>query len=388
MASQEPRLDGTCKFNARKSRMTYDAPTTHSSLLPTHRIIRELERGMDHENEVEEEFGALISDDVQVDGTLANGDDIEVWKERLDEYRRRFHPDELGPYDIVVVLTGTNDLKIMLFPWLIVEEDKDLRKRQQGRGMIEDLQALIQTLNERMTRGMRNFSERAGRVSARIRGNTEEFESLIGSGTAHSHGSIPEASEITYSEPSTDEESEPSGTNDWTPHTPLFVLPAMPIRTSPSVRPVPLRWLTIPVFDRMEAKKRRLAKANPGEILWVKDPTIEAVIEYEEQQGAMWEQRCQEEVLLSLRYVRGGTGITAAMNEYYQTKSESFDTVNDPTPLFQRPGKPGTKIYCADRIHPNEAGYEYWGQHIANAIIADMKKRKKHSKHGNGHNLT
>jgi hypothetical protein len=338
---------------------------------------------MDHASETDEEYGACHScDDVEVIGTMANNDnDIEVWKEKLQHYRRRFDTDELGPYDIVVVVTGTNDLKIMLCPCLIMEQDRELRRRQPGGGFIEDLQALIQNLNERMKRGMRNFSERATRVSRRIRGNTEEFESLLDAGAVDSQAPVPETRKSALSEEALtldSDESERNGTSS--SRTPLFVLPAMPIRTSPSVRAVPLRWLTIPVFDQMEKKKRKLANANPGEILWVKDPSLQDVIEYEEQRGSLWEQRCQEEVLLSLRYIGGGDcgGIAEAMKKYYQNKSVSFDTVNDPTPLCERAGKPGTRVYCADRIHPNEAGYECWARCIANAIVADMKKRKQH----------
>lgn len=343
-------------------------------------IIRELERGMYSENKVDLEYGACSSDDVEVDGILSGDKEIMVWRERLESYRRRFDPDELGPYDIVVVLTGTNDLKIMLFPWLIADEDRELRRRLPRGGFIEDLETLIHTLSDRMKRGMRNFSERAGRLATRLRGNTEEFESILDIEATGSEETIMEASETTFSrETLTDEEREPSRANTSRSRTPLFVLPAMPIRSSPTVRPIPLQWLTIPVFDRMEAKKRKLAKANPGECLWVKDPRLHDIISYEEQHGALWEQRSQEEVLLSLRYIRGGdcNGIKEAMKHYYQNTSDSFgDTVNDPTPLFQRRGKPGTKVFCADKIHPNEAGYELWALHIANAIIADMKKRR------------
>lgn len=340
---------------------------------------------MDHASEADEEYGACSCDDVEVIGTLATGNDIEVWKEKLKHYRRRFDTDELGPYDIVVVVTGTNDLKIMLCPCLIMEEDRELRRRQPGGGFIEDLQALIQNINERMKRGMRNFSERAERAARRIRGNTEEFESLLEAGAAESPTPVPETRKSALSEEALtigSDESERNGSTHWSrsSHTPLFVLPAMPIRTSPSIRAVPLRWLTIPVFDRMEAKKRKLANANLGLVLWVRDPSLEDVIQYEEQRGSVWEQRCQEEVLLSLRYIGGGDcgGIAEAMRKYYQNKSDSFDTVNDLTPLCEKPGKPGTRVYCADRIHPNEAGYEFWARCIANAIVADIKKRKQH----------
>lgn len=354
----------------------------YSLFSPECRIIRELEGGINDDNGVDMEYGACGSEDVEVEGTMAQGE-ILVWKDRLDKYRRRFDPsDELGPYDIVVVLTGTNDLKIMLFPCLIVEQDRELRRRQSSGGFIEDLQALIEALSDRMKQGMQNISERAGRVSRRIRGSTEDFESLLDTVAASSPVTVPESMEHTLSsEFSVDEQSERNRTKSWSPRTPLFVLPAMPIRTSPSIRPVPLRWPTVFVFDRMEAKKKKLAKANPDEMLWVKDPSLKDIIDYEEQHGSIWEQCKQVEVLLSLRCVRGGAAITAAMREYYQTKGESFDPVNDPKPLCQRPGKPGTKVYCADRIHPNEEGYAFWGHNIANAIIVHMK-RNKASLHG------
>lgn len=337
---------------------------------------------MYNESDEDEEYGACSCDTVEVDGTLTENimGDLELWKTRLERYRRRFNPNELGPYDIVVVLTGTNDLKIMLCPCLIVEEDRELRRRNRGGGLIEDLTALIQNISARMRRGMRNFSERATRFSLRVRGNTEELESMLDSEAASSERSptlVTAVSDDTSCFGDDNESCNP--TNGWSHHqhqTPLFVLPAMPIRTSPSVRPIPLRWLTIPFFDMMEAKKRKLASRCPGELLWVRDPSLKQLIEYEEERGVLWEQKNREEILLSLRHIKGGDcgEITEAMHEYYQNRSGSFDYS---TPLFQRPGTPGTKVFSADRIHPNEAGYELWARHIAIAIVADMKKRKQ-----------
>lgn len=345
-------------------------------------IIRTLERGMNAENEAEVEYGACNCDDTHVDGEVTDQNEIMMWRERLQDYRQRFDPNELGPYDFVIVLTGTNDLKIMLFPYLITEEDRELRNRRRSAGLTEDLQALIQTISDRMKRGMQNISERAGRMSRRIRGNTEEFESLVDIDSRKSPKTVPELSDMTFPDATLSDDEERTRWNGRScpTRTPLFVLPAMPIRSSPSIRKIPLRWLTIPVFDRMEAKKRKLAAVNP-DILWVDDPSLETVIEYGEHQGALWEQHRQAEILLSLRCIRGGecSEITEAMRHYYAKEIHSNGAVNDTSTLRclpVRPPKPdGTKLFCGDRIHPNEAGYECWGLHIANAIVADMKTR-------------
>ena len=350
-------------------------------------IIRTLERGMDAENEAELEYGACNCDDTHVAGILTDQNQIMVWRKRLQDYRERFDQNELGPYDFVIVLTGTNDLKIMLFPYLITEEDRELRNRQRSEGLIEDLQTLIQTISDRMKRGMQNMSERAGRMSRRllVRGSTEEFESLVDVDSRISPNTVPELSDMTFPDATLSDDEERTSWNGRSyPTRPLFVLPAMPIRSSPSIRKIPLRWLTIPVFDRMEAKKRKLAAANP-DILWVDDPSIETVIEYGEHQGALWEQHSHVEIVLSLRYIRDRecSEITEAMRHYYAKDIDLNEAVNDTSTLHcvpLRPPKPdGTKLFCGDRIHPNETGYECWGLHIANAIIADMKTRKTRS---------
>ncbi len=338
-------------------------------------IIRTLERGMDVENETELEYGACNCDDTHMDGVLMDKNQIMAWRKRLRDYREQFDSNELGPYDFVVVLTGTNDLKIMLFPYLITEEDREFRNLRQSEGLIEDLQALIQTISDRMKRGMQNISERAGRMSRRFRGSTEELESLVDVNSRISPNTVPELATL-----GDDEERTIWNGRSHPTRTPLFVLPAMPIRSSPSIRKIPLRWLTIPVFDSMEAKKRKLAAAHP-DILWVDDPTLGSIIEYGEHQGVLWEQHNQAEILLSLRYIRDRecSDITEAMRTYYAKENDLNEAVNDPSPqhcLPLRPLKPdGTKLFCGDRIHPNENGYECWGIHIANAIVTDMKTR-------------
>jgi hypothetical protein len=76
----------------------------------------------------------------------------------------------LGPYDIIIVVTATNNLKIMLFPFLIVEEDRELRRqtKKQG-GFIDDLQQLMRILNERMEQGILQTIEKIEAAAETLR---------------------------------------------------------------------------------------------------------------------------------------------------------------------------------------------------------------------------
>jgi lysophospholipase L1-like esterase len=138
-------------------------------------IVRELERGVSTPdtpayNGVEDAMDAAASSssspsDKQPisrqsssasssDGSYAISDppDAAAWRGRLTAHRKRFNPDRLGPYDIVVVLTGSNDLKSAFFPFLLTGEDAEFRRQAQERGgnYNKELRRLVETLYDKM----------------------------------------------------------------------------------------------------------------------------------------------------------------------------------------------------------------------------------------------
>lgn len=71
---------------------------------------------------------------VAQDGT-PNDMALRQWKDNLARHRKRFNqPDVLGPYDVIVVMTGANDLKSAFFPFLLSGEDKEFRRQARERG--------------------------------------------------------------------------------------------------------------------------------------------------------------------------------------------------------------------------------------------------------------
>jgi hypothetical protein len=101
----------------------------------------------------------------------------------------------------------------------------------------------------------------------------------------------------------------------------------------------------------MDRLKKKFATSNPDDMLFVKDMPLQDVIEYEERHGRLWGLHSSDHLLLSMRDVRKGdcSGIESAMRKYYEDKNSFYDSMHDPHPLSDRPGTPGTKIFCVVR---------------------------------------
>ena len=292
-----------------------------------------------------------------------------AWRQKLDRYQKLFDPESLRPYDVVVLVTGTNDLKSMLLPFILDDEDRQLREQIKGRegGFIEDVRLFIQTLNakmeERVQKFRDNLEQQVEKTLQEIRDSVEElaiamdvdmddyFEQIIG----------PLDSTALQQPPTNSTES--SSSDGGLGFTRLFVLPAMPARALPSLRSmIPLRWLAIPVFDMMGRKKKQFARSNSDSVLFVEGPSFHDIVDYEEHRGPVWDRRSDEDVLLSLRDIgqEESDAIEEAMEKYYSSKDESF----------LEPGEPGAKSFCIDGIHPSEGGYTLWGEFIR--VLCDV----------------
>jgi len=303
---------------------------------------------------------------VQDDDSLLN----RAWTERLDRYRSLFDPQNLRPYDVVVLVTGTNDLKSTLLPFLLDNEDRRLREQIKGRegGFIEDVRLFMTTLNAKMERRVQkvreNLGQQVNKTLQDLRDTAEEISTAL---------EVPmddyleqifgPRDEVLSQTNSTTEERSSSVPADETDRdgegdiSALFVLPAMPARALPSLRrKIPLRWLAIPAFDAMDRKKKRLARLNRGSVLFVDGLSFQDIVEFEEHRGPIWEQRRHEDVLLSLRDIgqQESRDIEEAMEKYYNSRRKSF----------LEPGAPGTKFFSRDGIHPDVGAYTIWGEFV------------------------
>jgi hypothetical protein len=352
-------------------------------------------------------------EEISATAVAASAASMTIWRDLLHEHRKLFeHPEYLGPYDIAVVLTGPNDLKGAVFPFLLNGEDKELQRQAKERGGSYrlELRRLLETLNRKMQWG--NFQQFVSAAKESMREKMEEtMERIIITTTSSSIATKTltntTANEIAAAPPRTNEvqnqdenvqcqrideneqqQQEQRNTGD-KEHVPLIVLPGMPARALPLFQHVPLRWLAVPATDMMDMHKRHLAKSHPDQVLFVNAPTERELGSYvEELTTDLGDDDCSvagyschdETVLLALRDVkrRACRQAKGAMRSYYAKKAlgqKSTRTayMNNPfklirTHLLGFPPASHLKAFSPDGVHPNDMGYEFWGRHIANAI--------------------
>ena len=321
-----------------------------------------------------------------------------VWRERLAQHRKRFDPSALGPYDVVVVVTGSNDVKSEYFPFLLKGEDAEFWReaKERGGGYARELKRVLQTLDRGMRwqlQSIRDSVEAATETVLELAEETMERLGCPNGNVDHHHFSSSfreklearrEASqaalmgEITKEEMENDR-AEATRTN----HIPLVVLPGLPARALPLFRKAPLRWLAVPALDIHAMHQRSVALSHPGQVLFVPAPSIDDTATYEKCMGEFWKQRSEEDTVLALRDIRpkDGRRLERKMRDYYQAKDPRRPTGHglQTTGLgwfsswLTRAAAPGTSIFSVDRIHPTDDGYDFWGRYIASAIVREWK---------------
>ena len=291
-------------------------------------IVQELQRGMsnryraphikskyEHGDETDDS-----SDDLSTDGMSANArvDEecsiLKQWRNRLEDIRAT---DLDGPFDVVIVLTGANDVKATLFPFLMGREESRFLDAAQKRGSswTIELERILKCVRPRMS-------------------------SVAG---------------------------------------PLVVFPALPSSLLPIFRDVPVRWHAVPILGVMENFKKSLAETHE-DCVFVEAPSLDLSICFESQEGKYWDQRIREDTLLALRDVspQECAYITGTLRDYckrkgymplYKNEVKCQANIPDP-PLCKRFGHAdGSKLVFIDKVHANDEGFDFWGRYIADGIL-------------------
>jgi hypothetical protein len=388
-------------------------------------IVRELEQGVQlndvpmkrtgSQQEEEMQSCSDTDDSSSSDGSTSSksesmdSEEERIWRHRLKQHRRRFNltsgnDQALGPYDIVVVFTGSNDLKSAFFPFLLTGEDAEFRRQAKARGgnYTKELRRLLRTLNKQMQRSMQTIrysvEVATETVIERVEETMERITHPCSATKAHDHPSSSfrerlDARRSTQDsiQASDDDDSDDEQRDSTThPHNdysmqhqtqfPIVVLPGLPARALPIFRKAPLRWLAVPIVDILDMHKRGLAQSHPGEVVFVPPPSIDDLTEYENCRGEFWQQRSDEQIALCLRDVRKHEcrRIEADLRTYYQKKDLRIATgqgIIRKTPWSWRRPAPGSSIFSVDTIHPTDDGYDFWGRYIAKSIVQEWKQQ-------------
>jgi len=331
------------------------------------------------------------SDDSCSDQSYGDQEDLneetETWQERLRRERIQFDPNTLGPFDIAVVMTGSNDLKSAFFPFMLTGEDSEFRRQAQKRGGSygNELTRILEVLNHGMRVRLETLRESVEEATQRMRerlGSCDGVVQYASDSPAHRSSTAPvlqrRNSRATGTRSSGSAMSKIHREQGWIeepiqeeqrPQMPLIVLPGMPARTLPIFSSAPLRWLAIPTVKVMDSYKRRLANRHKGEVLFVEAPTIDQITEYLDERGEYWEGEQEDNVLLRLRDIkrRHARRIEADMHKHYAKAGESKQT---PKSHFD--------LISVDGIHPTDQGYRFWGRHIAHRIGREWTRKDRY----------
>jgi len=330
----------------------------------------------------------------------------------LKEHKIRFDPNILGPFDIAVVLTGSNDLKSAFFPFLLTGEDAEFRRQaqQRGGGYGKELTRILQVLNQRMRMRLQTLRESVEAATERVRESVDNIRERLGShdmnasslgdyGTSNcpaqsATSQRTDASARSIGAGDSDSSMQVEKTHfkensgfidsdgmDATSHThmslhsplfPMVVLPGMPARALPIFQTAPLRWLAVPIVDIMDSHKKKLARHHGGEVLFVDAPSCEAIAAYSCQSGIHWEDEMDDRLLLNLRGIKRKQArrIESDMQAYFSKKDQPKNP--ELLPLRRR----HHSMFSVDGIHPNDQGYDFWGRYIAQAIVEEWRRKQ------------
>lgn len=311
---------------------------------------------------------------------------LNQWKELLTQHRKRFdQPDSLGPYDVVVAMSGSNDLKSACFPFLLRGEDIEFRKqaRERGGNYTQELRRLLETLNDKMQRQLETIRFQMEVATETVLEKVGETFEYISPGSSNRLPSPSQRDENSRSALREDEPKQgPKNNHSWQPASgsrPLVVLPGMCARAVPSFQILPLKFLSIPSVDIMDMHKRNFAKANKGDVMFVPAPSIHNLAEYQERKGEMWSQKDAENTILVLRDTtkQERRNIERDMSRYYREKADAVERSLASWFSWLYLYMPATEMFSVDQVHPCDECYDCWGRLIGNEISEELLGREK-----------
>ena len=326
-------------------------------------------------------------------------------------------------YDIAVVLTGINDLKEAVNPfkaekWRRIpgatsfdtalasaDESNDSRVGDSDGGLKEELMQVLRALKGKM------------KLDLNLRGSndtdTNTPPSLQQSTNGEGHVNANEAgavssrsSPLLISSRAIDDvhESQPLAKCQGR-RGPLVVFPAIPASPLPILQDAPLRWFARPLLESIEHKKKLLCERYPGSVLFVESPSRSTLLDIEDGKGILWANRRRENVLVKLDDVTHWARheVETLMKEHWhkfdkfkgrysggdrdhgnESEEQPHDVFEQSCHDHQLPERsttasniPGITLIAADKFHPNDEGYEFWGRHIAEAIVIEWNKEEQ-----------
>ena len=317
-------------------------------------------------------------------------DPFQLWQKWRQQLQRRSslrNPEIVGQFDVAIVLTGLNDLKEATLPFMFqgrhakyIRDKDDETSSSSSDSLRSELERVLQALQQRMALVL---DRHPGSNDNKIANETTDD-------AGYTLDDDDKNVEKELQESLRKNKERIALQKNYTRRRPLVVFPALPVSPLPIFNSQPLRWFILPLFRRVDNYKREVAKRFPGEVLFVDAPTEDIFAEVEKGTGTLWDDRRGERLLLRLTDIqqKARMHVESIMSEYYekwanrQRIKDDSSHYNEQTPeeahhatQLQPYHRPGSSLISVDGIHPNDDGYEFWGRHIALAIIKEWESQ-------------
>lgn len=288
----------------------------------------------------------------------------------------------IGQYDVAVLLTGSNDLKFAVLPWMFRQQREEERTVHDG-DFSAELRNAIEAVSRKMKAGLSDSIDRVltsvEEGLEAVRNSVEEalpeavLDRIIWSNITNGYvlmrggGDAAMAAEDAHLSSEESSESEQSthgpyssiqtGKTTHQRHRPLVVLPALPAKVLPASKIRPLNWIAFPLLHVIENAKRKLSNLYPDSIVFVEAPRRSDFEDYIQERGPIWHRRELE------GHVKSVTDV----NPF-----ECQQTLHLMQEYSQEDGRASPEPFLAtDGVHPNDWGYSYWGRMIASSIVEE-----------------
>lgn len=303
------------------------------------------------------------------------------WRQRLQRRSSLRDTEIVGQFDVAIVLTGLNDLKEVVLPFMFrgqnASSNSEYSSEDKNKSLMSELERVLKALQRRMTLVLDD------------EGRKEDEEQVEPTGYTLDDDDTNVEEELLKS--IRDNEARLALRRQTIRRRPLVVFPALPVSPLPIFSSHPLRWFALPLFRRVDNYKREVANHFPGEVLFVETPTDDVFSQIEEGRGSLWDERRTEQVLLRLTDItrRARLSVETVMKQHYDNLKEKTgvkesQSDNRATPEeaqhsceIEAAKRPGSSLISVDGVHPNDAGYEFWGRHIANAICEEWEAQDR-----------
>lgn len=267
------------------------------------------------------------------------------WIHKLEYHTRLYEANSFAGYDYIIALSGINDIKRILVPFLVNDEDHDDGKSPQNETYIGHHIRRLLTVKEWGFGGdLRRFVRDIYRVSNFHNIATQDDQ-----------------------QPSMESCHDHQGFN-----LPFIMFPCFPTKHVPAKTGVILRWIAVKSTGILDAMKRRVADENlENNIYAVPFPDERETMDYIQnvrKPGSLMEMLSEEEIMIRLTHVNGEDcrKLVHDMKQFYSTRKAR-----------QEDNMMASELFSNDAVHPNDRGYDYFGRYLGKNVIQRWKELVK-----------